>query len=231
MPITVPSPTRVRVLFDSPIEAGAVDTSLYVVTSVDSLGADPVISYAFTVEGTPNGVELVLADPLADGGQYEIAWSAVPLADGIVAGSELFRTGQATDRREDAPLVEPIEPLLYGNDLAWRGDFLTGPDGDLATTTGVPLVGEAARRRQVSQGLAWNPAYSPHLRQYVDAPEGAAVSVRTAVLSDLLRDDRIARATVSLPNVVDGNAVFEATIWPRANPESPQTFNVSVPVS
>lgn len=231
MPITNPSPTRVRVLFDEPITPGAVSPSFYAVRSLDALGSNPTVSYVFVVDGSPNGVEIVLSDALADGGLYEVAWTQAPLESGPVDGAETWRVGQRTDRRENAPQIEPIEPLLYGVDLAWVRDFQIAADGDLAGVTGAGLVLEAAERRQTSDGLIWDPSYSPRLREFVDAPEGAAPSVRTAVLADLLRDDRVARATVDLPTIEDDAAVFPCTIWPRANPEAPQRFSLRIPIS
>lgn len=208
--ITVRHERRIRLGFTATLAAGAfgaAGTPLYVVTSLDGLGTDPGVKKALVIADSPDFVELQLGADLVQGGLYSVSAVGVPGTGGAgvtPAPSTLtFRIGAEQDPR--APMggsqasLSTFEVQLYGIDLAFAdGDFTEGPDGDLATIGGVALVELDLTNRLLGNGLPWDAAFGPHLREYVDGTPGSLTPVRARVIRELRQDDRVATADASV---------------------------------
>ncbi len=213
--ITVRHERRLRLGFSNLLAAGAfTSTAFYTVTSLDDGGAAPAVSAAIVVSGSPNFVELSLADDLAQDASFSIAAVAVPAVDASVTppGSALtFRTGRpALQPNEELP-GDDIRALIYGVDLVFDGsDYVETADGDLATVSGQANAEAAVQRRCMSDGLPWAPAYGAHPRRYVDGARGAIAELKGALVRETLNDDRVDACTV---DIVDDDTHPERTTF------------------
>lgn len=192
---------RVRLAFTNTLAAGAFVAALYSVVSADGAGPDPGVVAAFVVAGSANVVELALGDDLVDGGLYTVTAGGVPATDGSSTpnGSALqCRPGE----RKRPPIASALDddPLaeLFGVDLVWDGDLALDATGDLATVTGPQNAEAAVLRRQLSNGLPWDPEYGAHPRKYVDGSRLMLPQLRGAMVEQAVADDRVARATATV---------------------------------
>ena len=194
---------RVRVTWTGPLGAGAFTTPTpYAVTSVDGAGFNPItVGAVFAVATDPNSVELAVNADWAAGGVYQVGFAAVPCADltnytGTLAAQVPFQPGAAPNQE---PAATGIDALLFGRDLAHDGnDLVEYATGDLLTVTGPANWQSAIVRRELSQGLTWDPAYSPQAAEYVDAPAFYQKPLAGRVVAQALADRRTKTASVAV---------------------------------
>ncbi len=206
------SSTRLRLLFDNTLAAGAFVTGFYTVTSIDGIGADPDVDAALIIADTPQGVELVLSEELVGGGLYQLDVDAgVPATDASTAPAAVlqFRPGAAS--RDPSPEVNRSDVLreIFGEDIVWDGtDWAEDAEGDLEGITGPSNAREAVERRLESEGLLWNEDYGLRGREFVDGPAQLLPFLRGRIVSQALRDDRVVKANAG---VVDPEDAGEPT--------------------
>lgn len=195
---------RLRLGFSEALAAGAfTSTGFYSVACPDGTGVTPTVVAVFAIPGSTHVCELALGDDLTDGAVYTVSAVGVPASGGgtTPAGSTLtFRRGvilqspRASDTPSDDLLAE-----LYGEDLVWSGgDMAEDASGDLATVGGVENVDAALSRRLESDGLQWDPEYGGKLREFVDGPAASAGEMRGRCTRQLLKDDRVQRASTTI---------------------------------
>lgn len=182
------------------VGAYGVNPSYYQITSLDDIGADPAVSAALVVPGSPTNVELALAADLVPGGRYTLTAVGVPAQSGPAttnASTEVFTFGNNFKVPNQEPEVDASEILLYGRDLVWNGtDFQETATGDLATISGSPNAIAALERRALSEGLSYDPGYGAKPRQYVDGVAIGTASLRTVLIEQMYQDDRVKKADV-----------------------------------
>jgi len=201
--VVIHSRRRLRLVFSESLAAGAFTTlTYYTVTCLDAGGVDPGVVAAFVVSGSPVVVEISLNADLVDGSGYTVGAVGVPASGGssTPAGSELpFRLGGTQARPvaatpEDDPLAS-----LFGADLVWNGsDLVEDASGDLAAISGRENAKQAVKRRLMSDGLTWNPAYGGKPRGYVDGPSTLAGELRGKFAAQAVADDRVSKATATV---------------------------------
>ena len=191
------SARRIRLLFDKTLAVGAfTSTSFYAVTCTDGAGASPSVVAALAVPNSPYAVELALSTDLVPGGAYVVSAVAVPAADATTTppGTELpMRQPERPPGPSQSVSPADVMAFVYGSDIVWQEDFLETADGDLATVSGVENVRGALVRAVTSDGLAHDPTYGAHPREYVDGPAGMLGTLPGKVQRALLRDDRVKR--------------------------------------
>lgn len=211
MQISIRNERRLRLHFHIALGAGAfTSTSYYSIASVDSGGVSPTVSAALIVPNSPEAVELVLADDLADGDLYEITVTSIPISGpSTFTETTRFRTGSQHVSVNKEPEVNDIDQLLYGRDLVHSGvDFVEDVSGDLAEVSGVENGQGALRRRCFSNGLPYDPTYGAHPEEYVDGAEGEMPTLRGALIEQCFSDDRVRDVTVDFATDEEGQAVF-----------------------
>jgi len=195
---------RIRLAFSKALGAGAfTSTSLYAVTCTDSTGVSPSVVEAFVVPDSPHVVGLAVGADMADGAIYSVSAVNVPASDGDhppAGTASPFRRGVILDspRVTDSP-ADDLLAELYGEDLVHNGaDIVEDASGDLGGVGGVENVEAAASRGLLSEGLEWDDGWGAKLRRFVDAPYASAGEMRGVCIRQLLRDDRIKRASVAI---------------------------------
>lgn len=226
------SERRVRLTFNSDLDSGAFDTSLYTVVSQDSLGASPSVVAVLPVAGTPSAVELVLSTDLVGGGLYWIYAEGVPAADLSVTpdGSfEPMRQGNDTRPRADVePIVRNRELLLYGVDIVWDGtDFQRSATGDLNRVQGSATVAKNLNRGISANGLPYDPTWGAHAREYVDSPQGSVGTLKGSVETQVLRDPRV--QTVKVTFEIVGTDTILHVVPKLVSGELMQRVSLTVP--
>lgn len=204
--VIIRSDTRLRLEFSSAVGSTAFTGSgTITITSQDGLGLSPTIKQRIPVSSSPNSIELVLSNPLVDGGFYVVQLINIPGADATFAtGIENIRPGVTFTRLNTEIDVPEIESALYNIDLVWTGeDYLESANGDLASISGMPNVHGALLRRLVSDGLPWDSDYGAKPRKFVDGPSPATPLLRGEILRQMLSDNRVRAATVRLDLEVD----------------------------
>lgn len=181
---------------------GVPAPSYYAIEAVSAATA-PSISAALLVPGLTNVVELVLASDLVRGATYNVLAEGVPCIDLTSTSNgtshRVFFGRKTIDRDSVEPRVRDLERLLYGVDLIWNGtDFEETATGDLARVSGTPNVTKAIWRGLESGPLPWDPRWGANIRQFVDSPSPAAGFLRTAVLTQVRRDPRVASVKTDL---------------------------------
>lgn len=195
---------RIRLAFSEALAAGAfTSTAPYSVSCTDGTGVSPSVVAAFVVPDSPHVVELAVGADLTDGAVYEVSAVGVPASGGgstLAGTSAPFRRGvilespRVVDTQADDLLAE-----LYGEDLAHDGnDIVEDASGDLGKIGGVANVEAAASRGLLSEGLEWDDSWGAKLRRFVDAPYASAGEMRGVCIRQLLRDDRVRRASVAI---------------------------------
>jgi hypothetical protein len=229
MLVQVRTPYRLRVDLGSAYVAGSLVPSLYAVASLDDRGDSPVVSGVMAVPGAGTFVELALATPLVETGRYRVTLTAVPTATASFSGTEDFLVSRSASLPSALPsTVTDFNRVLYGADLLVSGgDFVEGPDGDLAELAGAENMRQAVTRRLMSAGLPYDPEYGAKPREYVDAPTLAAGALSGRLTSQAVADPRVTKATADLV-VKDGDVSFDVQITPLADPAA--TYSVPVPV-
>lgn len=228
MLVQLRSPYRVRLGIDGGVVSGSLVASLYAVTSLDGIGASPVVSGVLAVPGGAF-VELALSVPLAEGGRFRFTATAVPTAASPYTGSEDVLTPTRATVPASAPIgSNSFDRVLYGVDLlSLSGDLVESQDGDLAEITGLENVRTSLARRLVANGLPYDPTYGAKAREYVDAPSPSAADLAGDLTSQATQDPRITKAATTL-NLGDSEASFDVQLTPVADPAA--TFNVRVPL-
>lgn len=195
---------RLRLAFSETLAAGAfAATAFYSVSCTDGVGVTPTVVAVFALPGSGNVCEIALGDDLTDGAAYSVSAVGVPASGGgtTPADSTLtFRRGVIlqSPRAADTP-ADDILTEVYGEDLVWLdGDMAEDASGDLATIGGVENVDAALARRIESDGLDWDENYGGKLRQFVDGPAASAGEMRGICTRQLLRDDRVLRASTTI---------------------------------
>lgn len=209
------SETRLRLTFTEALSLAAFDASRYAVRSSDATGADAPVRQAMLVAGAPQCVELVLGHALVGGGRYLVACDGVPSVGGGSFSGELAFTvarPSSTARPAERASEAAIERELFGEDLAFEGgDFVRGPNGDLATVSGAETAVTAVVQRMLSEGLAWDATYGAKPREFVDGARGELPALRGRLLREAQQDDRVRRCEVSI-RPADANAPDEAEL-------------------
>ncbi len=203
------SSTRIRLAFTGVLAAGAYVTSPYVVTSVTT-GTSYDLSAAIQVSSNNSSVELALASPLPTGQSFQVACTAVPGADAstFTGTQSAFFGPNVVSFPNVEPFVDNADLALFKRDLVWAGDYIESADGDLVTTSGLPNVAGALQRRVDEYALPWNNQYGAKLLDFVDgAPQGAG-SAKANISAQVLADDRVKSATVTLAVQDNGDAAF-----------------------
>lgn len=211
--VIVRSETRLRLNFDVNVSSSAfTGTGTIVVTNLDGVGVNPTVRGRIPVVGSPISLEIALAPELVDGALYQVSVTGIPTTDSTTAtGTLQFTTGQQFNPINTEFSNPNVEAALYGVDLVWTGtDYLETPDGDLATVSGKANLDGALRRRLGSDSLTWDDNYGVKSRQFVDAPNASAPALRGLVLRQMLLDNRVASATVSIVIPIDNQ--FEADL-------------------
>lgn len=209
---------RIRLVFSTSLAAGAFSAlSHYSVTNQDGRGASPNVVAAFVLPGSPAAVELALDADLVAGAIYQVEADGVPALDSSVTPTpsvETINIAQPNAQPNVEIHADDIDALVFGVDLVHDGvDYVEGSDGDLATIAGEPNVVAAILRREVSDGLPWDPSYGAKPRQYVDGAFGALTQLRGALVRQAVADDRVKQCDVTLtqdPND-PSQAFFEVT--------------------
>lgn len=200
--IDVRSDTRIRLVFSNHLAIGAFSTSLYTVTAVDALGVDPGVKAILAINGTDTNAELVLQNVLSPGARYLVTAIGVPAQDLSVttsASQDQFVYGTAPAALRSEALVDDGEVVLYGSDVIWNGtDFQETANGDLARVQGVTNAVQGVTRRLFSDGLPYDPTFGAKSREYVDAPAPTMGDLRTALIAQSMKDDRIAAVAVDI---------------------------------
>ncbi len=212
---------RVRISFTAALGAGAfASTSLYTVTNTDGRGFNPIaVSGVFAVASDPNSVELAVSCDWTDGAAYALGFVAVPAAVGPAFTGTLnaFTPGQVQQLPNAEPAASDADVVLFFRDLAHDGtDYLEDAAGDLRTTTGQSNWQNALVRRELSQGLSWDPSYSPQADQYVDAPAFLQKPLAGRIVSQALADPRTRSATVAVVEDPSNPADFTFQLAPVA---------------
>lgn len=224
---------RIRLVFSSPVAAGAfTSVSYYTVTSQDGIGASPPVVSAIAVDGAVNNVELALGDELVPGGRYRVSAIGVPAVDSSVTDStstQIVAFGLERPTVNVEALVSDNDLLLYGRDLVWTGtDFEETAAGDLATVGGAPNARAALGRRLLASGLPWAPLYGPNARSYVNGTAPGVLTLSGALLGQAKADDRVASVTVTLEEDSLHQPVFIVTPT-LIGGEKPPAVAVTVP--
>lgn len=195
---------RIRLVFSNTLAAGAFTTlSWYAITS-DGTAANPPVVAAYAVTSSPQTVELHLGSDLVQGVLYTVSAVGVPASDlsSTPDPSEAkFRVAvQRGDNDINAtPKASDLERRLYGMDLVHNGtDWVEGPDGDLATIEGKPVVKADIRRGIEGNGLPWDPRYGMRARQFVDAPSPMLAQLPAIAEAYVQQDDRVESVTADL---------------------------------
>lgn len=229
---------RVRLVFSSPLGAGAFGTPApveYVIDNQDGLAPSPGVAAAIIVTSATTNVELALDTDLVQGALYVITTTGIPGADAstcTAASVERFRVGVEPRRPDVEPKVLDADLLLFARDLVHTGiDYLETAEGDLATVGGIVNAQAAHRRRLLGSPLPWAPGYSPRARQYVDAPIAGIGGLRGVLQQQSLADDRVQSVAVRLvlDETTPEDSAFEVTpvfIGGRAT----GTESVAVPI-
>jgi hypothetical protein len=196
---------RLRLVFTNSLAAAAFTTlSYYTVTSVDGAAASPAVVAVYSVTNSPNVVELHLGADLVQGALYVASAVGVPATDISTTPNPSeahFRPGvERTEADLGTPAqVSDLERQLYGEDLVHDGrDFVETADGDLASSSGAPVVKADLRRALEASGLPWDPGYGLHGREYVDGPAVHLGRVPARAVEVMLRDDRVESATADV---------------------------------
>lgn len=227
---------RIRVKWTGSLAAGAfTSTTPYAVTSLDAAGFNPIVMDAvFAIAGDPASLELAVNVDWTSGGQYQVGFTAVPCADLTNFTGNLVATLplQVQDAPNSEPETSDIDLLLYGRDLAHDGsDFLEDATGDLLTTTGVELWQNALVRRMLSQGLTWDPDYSPQADEFVDAPPFFQKPLGGRIVAQALADNRTKTASLVIVQTpsAPGDFHFQLSVTPVSGPSI--ALNFSPPTS
>lgn len=233
--ITIQHERRLRLLFSNSLAAGAfTNLALYAVASVDATQPSPSVVAALIVPNTPNAVDVAVDQDLTPGAPYTVTAVGVPASDSTItpAGSVLpFALGTVIAVPNSEIDQDDVDALTYGVDLVHDGtDFVEGPDGDLMTLTGQPLVFTDVVFRELSDGLPWKPSFGGHLRSLIDGPSvGARVRGRLVMQAKL--DPRVATvdAVRAAPDPANpGSTNYKLTITP-ISAGTPTTIPLRVP--
>jgi hypothetical protein len=217
---------RLRLRFDTELAPAAFrGASLYRVTNRDGRGASPDVSGVLVVGADLHQVELALASDLVGGALYEVAVLGVPASDASTAtGTIAIRPGEPTRAPSPVAAEDDADVLLYGVDLLHDGsDYVEAEDGDLATIGGEANLDAALLRRLGSDGLLWDARYGAAPRRYVDGSPGALPTLRGALVSQALADDRVSAADA----VLDADGTFDVTVTPAGSRE-PRALRVPI---
>lgn len=208
---------RLRLRFSNELAVGAFATAWFTLISLDSLGADPVVTEAMVVPNYPNKVELTLDPKMVEGALYQLDVAAgVPATDASTSGSASARVNMPSTRKGPVQGIEAADAQVFQRDLDHDGkDFVEDPNGDLASVTGVENAQRAATRRMLSNGFPWNASFGAHPRQYVDSPTATRQLLRFDVARAAVQDDRVAKAVIHEiqdSDDGDGDVEVDATI-------------------
>lgn len=228
---------RIRVLATQSLGTGAfTSTTLYTVTSLDGIGASPSVNAVFAIAGTPQAVELAVSADLVPGGLYQVAFAAMPFANGTTFTGNL--TGRLalpsnTPNAQAEPSTGDFDLLFYGRDLLLgdNGDFALDATGDLATISGRQNWQDAIERRVMSDGIPWDAAYGAKPSDYVNAPSQYQLPLSARIVQQARADDRTLTAQVQLvpnPAGIKGAYAFQLSAQGRDG-LSPITVTTPLP--
>jgi len=219
---------RVRLRLDAELRPAAFQsTSFYLVACVDGRAVSPAVVGALVVGADLHAIELALGADLAPGVLYEVTLAGAPTEDGVATASARFRTSEAAAPPTAASADDELDALLYGVDLVHDGvDYVETADGDLASIAGLPNVEAAVRRRLLANGLPWDATYGANPRRFVDGPAGALPPLRTSLIKEALKDDRVTAADATL--APDG--VFDVDVTP-IGASAPATLRIPIQTS
>lgn len=197
---------RIRLIFDKPVNFTAFNVNLYKLTNIDGAGSTPDISKAYIVANSPYTVELALSLDLSRGSSYTIDVFGIQALDNSITPdpSQLkftFAASTAATIKNTKTGINSLYTKLYGLDILFEmqsGDFVERQDGDLLTVSGPTTVKEALWKRVLSNGLPWNNNYGLKPREFVDAASTSLDEMVTSAKGQLLLDDRVESAEVSL---------------------------------
>ena len=202
--IVVRNERRLRLVFSSPLAAGAFGSpapAAYVVDNLDGRGVSPGVVAAIIVSGATDNVELALDADIVQGALYRVTTTGLPGLSGActAASTQAFRSGVDPRQVDVEPKVADADLLLFQRDLVHSGtDYLETAHGDLASVGGLVNAQGAHRRRLLGSPLPWAPEYSPRARQYVDAPISGIGGLRGELQQQSLKDDRVQSVEVTL---------------------------------
>ncbi len=206
---------RIRLIFTDAVGAAGFTASsppYFTFGCENGLGPNPALVARFVVPGAPTVMECQLDTDLVSGGVYSFIAEGVENVSGLdQSGTEqVFLTfGQGTTVAVQGAVTES-DRLLYGIDLQYEGaDFVEGPDGDLAHTSGPALVRRDLWHRTLSDGLPWEASYGVHARGWIDGAPGAVYTLRGRTADQMLEDDRVRDVEVK---VTQDDESSEATV-------------------
>ncbi len=206
---------RVRLVFSKAILASAFTTTsppYFTFGCENGVGPNPNLVARFIVPGAPTVMECQLDVDLAPGGVYSFIAEQVSDSDGAEqSGSEkVYATFGTPTKVTVQGAITESDRLLYGIDLQYEGaDFVEGPDGDLAHTSGPALVRRDLWHRTLSDGLPWEPTFGVHARGWIDGAPGAVYTLRGRTADQMLEDDRVRDVEVK---VTQDDTKGEATV-------------------
>lgn len=230
--VTVRSSTRIRLVFDRALAAGAFNASLYKIWD-NTLGVPGVtLKAALAVAGQTAQAELVCSTPLTEDDSILVTCSTVPAADASTYTGQMSAYWGANVIY--TPNVEPTQnngsELAFGTDLVHNGnDYVEDATADLALVSGIQNVMTAIPRRVRSYSLPWDQSYGARLEDYVDGPNASAAPAAGLIKRQVLSDDRTTSCTVTLEedDTVAGGAFFRITPILKTNRKLPP-FDIAI---
>lgn len=230
------SPTRFRLRFDGALASGAFGpSSLAGYTAAESYDGSAVAARTWAMSGAiaiisdPAAVELVLSLSVSDGAWFWVIFNAaVPAISGppfAGALSPTIRTAEKVPAPSPEVPTSELDAIIWGEDFIFRdGRWVESSSGDMLVETGMGVAVHALERRQISEGLLWDPSYGLRPRRFVDAPTVNAPAIAGEAQAQAVADDRVVAA---LSVVGESRVPDEVLIETRATFFSGQTKTVS----
>lgn len=205
---------RLALVFSAPLGIGAFGTApvtlaFFSVVSQKALGVSPPVIESIVVSGDGNSLELALGEDLVMGDTYLLSAVGVPAVAGPptdASSNQIFLFGVPSNNQNTEPAVSDIDVLLYGIDLVWNGlDYQETGQGDLARVSGIVNVVSALTRRVLANGLPWDASYGPYPDSYVNGPLASGLTLRGALVTQIVKDDRVKSVKIDLSQTNDSS--------------------------
>lgn len=212
--VVLMSSTRIRLIFNEALAAGAFVAALYSISDVSLNSGGPTVKAALAIASANSQVELVLGSPFASGHGYAVNCAAVPGIDSTTfTGSLPFAFSVPNSPQQNVePQKNTSDDWAFGRDLVHTGpggDYLEDASWDLVPVGGLPNVQGAIARRVVSYGLPWDQTYGPRLDDDVDGPNATSAPATGRIRANILSDDRVQGCTVTFNLDGQNGAYFQ----------------------